>query len=107
MYSRVLLLEIDTLRADVAEATELFRASVLPALHAQEGFEGALVLATPEGKGMILTLWATEQAAVEAQSFGTEALERYMALFSAPPGRECYEVVCSELPAGRTAIPVG
>ena len=59
MYSRVLLLEIDTVRVDVEEATQLFRASVLPALRTREGFEGALVLATPEGKGLILTLWET------------------------------------------------
>lgn len=107
MYSRVLLLEIDTLRADVAEATELFRASVLPALRAREGFEGALVLATPEGKGMILTLWDTEETATAAKRFGTEVLERYMALFSAAPGRECYEVVCAELPSARAVAPVG
>jgi hypothetical protein len=99
MYSRVLLLEIDTLRADVAEATELFRASVLPALRAQEGFEGALVLATPEGKGLILTLWATRRA-VDA-GFGAEALSA-TALFSAPQREH------EGLPgaaAGRTAIP--
>jgi hypothetical protein len=104
MYSRVTLLEIDTLRADVEEATELFRGSVLPALRACDGFEGALVLATPDGKGMILTLWTTEEAADAAGGVGTEMLEHYMALFTAPPGRECYEVVCAELPIGAPAL---
>ena len=108
MYSRVTLLEIDTLRADIAEAAELFRGSVLPALRTREGFEGALVLATPEGKGMILTLWETEEAADAAKSFGTEVLAHYMALFASPPGRDHYEVLCAELPVERGApIPVG
>lgn len=98
MYSRVMLLEIDTMRADIEEATELFKASILPRLAEEEGFEGTLVLATPEGKGMIVTFWATEEAAVHAAGFGTEVLERYVALFKAPPGREYYEIVFADLP---------
>ena len=99
MYSRVMLLEIDTMRADVEEATALFKAAILPQLADEEGFEGALVLATPEGKGMIVTFWTTEEAAVRAAGFGTDVLERYVALFKAPPGREYYEVVFADLPA--------
>lgn len=98
MHSRVTQIEIDTLRLDVEEAAELFRASVLPALRKRDGFEGAVVLATPEGRGMIVSFWATEEAALEATGFGTEVLAHYMALFKEPPGRECYEVVCAELP---------
>jgi heme-degrading monooxygenase HmoA len=98
MYSRVTLLEVDTVRIGVDEATELFTADVLPRLRAQKGFEGAMVLATPEGKGMIITVWDTEQEAAAAAGIGAEALERHLAIFRAPPGREYYRVTFAELP---------
>jgi hypothetical protein len=99
MYSRVTLLEVDTLRVDMGDAVALFRDSVVPAVREHEGYEGALVLTTPEGKGMIVTLWATEEAAEASAAFATGELERYMTLFRAPPGRDHYEVAYAELPS--------
>ena len=101
MYSRVTLLEIDTLRIAMAEAQALFREEVLPALHEQEGFEGVYVLGTAEGKAMLITLWATEKAAEAGGETGfyAEELATYMTLFRAPPGRERYEVLLAEAPA--------
>ena len=98
MFSRVTLLEIDTVRVTLDEAVELFRAIVLPRLRELDGFEGVLVLATPEGKGMLMSLWASEKAADESASFASAELERYVTMFRAPPGREHYEVVVAELP---------
>jgi heme-degrading monooxygenase HmoA len=98
MYSRVTLLEIDTVRIGVAEAAELFKEQVLPQLSEQDGFEGAVVLATPEGKGMIITVWETEEAAASTAAFAAGVLETHMALFKAPPGREYYEVVFAQMP---------
>jgi hypothetical protein len=99
MYSRVTLVEIDTMRVDLEDAVALFRTEVLPGLQAQEGYEGALVLTTPEGKGMILSIWANEEAATSTAGFASEALERYMTLFRAPPGRDHYEVAVFDLPS--------
>lgn len=98
MYSRVTLLEIDTMRVGVGEATELFTSEVLPELRTHHGFEGAVVLANPDGKGMIITVWDTEEAAAAAASFSTSVLERYVALFKSPPGREYYQVAYAEMP---------
>jgi heme-degrading monooxygenase HmoA len=98
MYSRVTLLEIDTVRVDMEAATELFKEHVLPGLREQDGFEGVLVLTTPEGKGLIVSMWTTQEAAAAAAGFATGELERYMMLFKAPPGREHYEVAIAELP---------
>jgi hypothetical protein len=98
MYSRVTLLEIDTMRVGVDEATELFTSEVLPELRTHRGFEGAVVLANPDGKGMIITVWDSEAAAAEAAGFSTSVLERYMALFKSPPGREYYQVAYAEMP---------
>ncbi len=101
MYSRVTLLEVDTVRVDMGAAVELFRDDVLPRLREQEGFEGVLVLGTPEGKAMLVTLWATESAAAAGTEAGfyTEELARHATLFRAPPGREQYKVLLSEGPA--------
>jgi heme-degrading monooxygenase HmoA len=103
MFSRVTLLEIDTVRSSVSEGVELFKTEVVPELRGQQGFAGALVLATAEGKGMIVTLWETEAEAAAAAGFATSVLERYMALFKAPPGREYYEVVFAEISGAAVA----
>src|SRR5919106_2514196 len=63
MYSRVTLLEIDTLRTSMDEALGLFTEHVLPGLREHEGYEGVLVLTTPEGRGMIVSFWETESDA--------------------------------------------
>jgi len=98
MYSRVTLLELDTVRVPADEALALFRREVVPRLHEQAGYEGVLVFLTPEGKGMLVTMWASEDDAAASAAFAAGELERLMMLFKAPPGREHYEVVFAELP---------
>jgi len=103
MYARVTLLEIDTMRADVAEAAALFEAEVIPQLRELEGFLGAVVLAAPEGKGMVITVWETEDAVTASAGLAARQVERFVTLYAAPPGREYYEVLYADMPA----IPVG
>ena len=98
MFSRVMLLEVDTLRYTIREALELFDNQVLPRLREWPGYEGVVVMTTPEGKAMIVTLWDSEEAAIHAAEFGTGALAEHAALFKAPPGREYYEVSVLDLP---------
>ena len=98
MYSRVTLLEIDTIRTTVDEALGLFQTSVLPELREQDGYEGVVVLANPDGKALLLSIWATEEDAVASADFARDALEQFVTLFRAPPGREQYEVKLAEMP---------
>ena len=98
MYSRVTLLEIDTLRTTVDEAVAMFEAEVLPDLREQDGYEGLVVLANPDGKAMLVSVWETEDAAIESAEFALEALEHFVTLFRSPPGREQYEVRLAEMP---------
>ncbi|MCZ7528764.1 MAG: hypothetical protein M5U14_21755 [Acidimicrobiia bacterium] len=95
MHARVTQLEIDTLRVDVGSAVEVFEREVLPVLREQPGYRGVYVLATPEGKGVLLSLWETaEQAeAGGTRGFYPETLARYVTLFASSPGRERYEVM--------------
>jgi len=101
MHARVTLLEIDPLRTDTESALETFKEAVLPELREQEGYEGIIALLTPEGRGLLLSLWSTEEAAEAASPTGfyAEQLEKYMTLFKAPPGRERYRVAFAEAPA--------
>jgi hypothetical protein len=97
MYSRVTQLEIDTLRTDVEWAVELYRSEIVPRLREEEGYEGAYVLVTPEGKAVLITFWETEEQAAETP-FYSDAIAEYVTLFSAPPGRETYEVKFADAP---------
>ena len=100
MFARATVIEIDTMRVGVDEAVTLFREAVLPELREQPGFEGVLVLATPEGKGLLLSLWSSADQAAADQETGyyADVIERYVTLYRSPPGRESYEVMLSELP---------
>ena len=103
MYARTTLVEIDTVRISMDEALELFKEHVLPGLEQQDGYLGVFVLTTPEGRGMIMSLWESEDASASAGGFATGALERFMTLFRTPPGRETYEVVIADVPATAAA----
>ncbi len=98
MYSRITLLEIDTVRMEMDAAEELFRRDVLPEMQRQDGFEGVLVLSTAEGKGMIVSLWSSAEAAADPHGVAADALARFATLFRSPPGREYYRVALAQLP---------
>jgi quinol monooxygenase YgiN len=100
VYTRVTLVEVDTVRTDVAEALDLFRSEVLPELRGEPGFRGVMVMASPEGKGLLMSLWENAEAADASREDGFYAatLEKYAVIFRAPPGRECYELLIADVP---------
>jgi heme-degrading monooxygenase HmoA len=100
MFARVTLFEIDTLRISPNAALERFKELVVPAVRQREGYEGMHVMMTPEGKGLIMSLWTSEEAAVAGVESGyyDEQVAKLVTLFRTPPGREHYEVVFSEAP---------
>ena len=63
MYARLTQFEIDTLRIGLDEALERFQELVLPELRKQPGYAGLYVMRTPEGRGVLLSLWTSEAAA--------------------------------------------
>lgn len=103
MIARATIAEIDPVRTSVDQAVEVFRTSVVPALHEQDGYEGVYVLLSPEGKALVLTFWTDEQAAdaglAGGRSFYAEQIEKFVTIYRAPPGRETYEVAIAEAPA--------
>jgi heme-degrading monooxygenase HmoA len=101
VYSRVTLVEVDTVRADVHGALALFQSEVLPELRREPGFCGVMVMATPEGKGLLMSLWETAEAADASREDGFYAatLRKHALIFRAPPGREHYELLLADVPA--------
>ncbi len=100
MYARVTPFEIDTLRISLDDALEQFEALIVPEARKQAGYEGIYVMRTPEGKGLIMSLWSSEEAATAGVTSGyyDEQVAKFVTVFRAPPGREGYEVVFVEAP---------
>ncbi len=100
MFARTSLFEIDTLRIPLADAEGLFSEQVFPLIKRQPGFAGAYLIRTPEGKGMVLTLWESEQLAKAGIESGyyQEQVAKFISFMRQPPGREHYEVIIAEIP---------
>jgi hypothetical protein len=97
----VTLFELDTVRLSLEAAVERFREATLPVLREQPGYAGVHVLANPDGKGLVVSLWDSSREAEAAlgSGFYDEQVDRFVALFRAPPGREGYDVLLSDTPA--------
>ena len=98
MYSRVTLLEIDTLRVDVDDVVARFEGEILPRVHELRGFEGVVVMVTPEGKGMVVSFWESEETVEESAGVAATAVEEFVTVYRTPPGREHYRVAYAEMP---------
>lgn len=100
--ARVTAAEIDPVRQDPRRAIERFKAELVPALHEQEGYEGCHVLLSDEGKVLVVTLWADDEAARATRTSGfyqsqIDKLSDFV-FYRSSPGREAYEVVVSDTP---------
>ncbi len=106
MVARVTLAEVDAVRFRMDAAVDLYRHSVLPALEDREGYEGCYVLTTPEGKALVMTFWRDEAAADAglASGYYDEQVEKFVTIFSAPPGRLTYDVAIAETPGNPVGV---
>lgn len=100
MFARITLFEIDTLRINLDDALEMFKEMILPEARKQEGYEGMYVMRTSEGKGLVMSLWANEEAATAGVTSGyyEEQVAKFVTFFRSPAGRESYELVLAEPP---------
>lgn len=102
MVARATLAEIDLVRHAPTRAIELFKASIVPALEQQDGYEGCYVLLSREGKVMVLTFWSSDETARASRlsGFYEEQIQKLsdFVFFRATPGREAYDVVVAESP---------
>jgi hypothetical protein len=100
VYARVTLLEFDPVRFDVTAELDRFEESVLPALETQAGYDGALVLANDDARGVVVTLWTTKEDAERALAggFWDSQVEQFVTVLASPPGRDGYDVVYADTP---------
>jgi heme-degrading monooxygenase HmoA len=99
MFARVTLFEIDTLRISLDAAQEQFERSIVPAARQRKGYRGIYVMCTPEGKGLIMSLWDSKEAAQAGVESGyyDEQVAKFVTVYRTPPGREHYEVVLADI----------
>ena len=104
MVVRATEAEIDVVRTNPADAVEVFKESVMPALHEQAGYLGLYVLLSDEGKMLVLTFWESDDAAraTRISGFYEEQIAKFadVAFFRQQPGREAYDVVVADTPQG-------
>jgi len=92
MFARLTITQLKVDKMD--EAKELTKESILPAAKSQKGFYGAYLLSDTKGKGVMITLWETEEDAVanEQSGYYQEQVGKIKDFLTAPPVREGYEV---------------
>lgn len=104
MVVRATEAEIDVVRTNPSDAVAVFEQSVLPALQEQEGYEGCYVLLSPEGKMLVLSFWASDEAAraTRVSGFYEEQVAKFsdLVVYRQAPGREAYDVVVVDAPQG-------
>jgi heme-degrading monooxygenase HmoA len=102
MVVRATEAEIDVVRTNPADAIAMFRESVVPALHGQEGYEGCYVLLSEDGKMLILSFWESNEAAraTRLSGFYQEQIDKFtdLVVYRQAPGREAYDVMIAETP---------
>jgi hypothetical protein len=101
MFSRVTQLAIDPSEVDLSTAVERFRQEVLPSLRYRDGYLGLLALATPEGRGILITLWQNEDAATAESgggAFYSNVVRHYLPILHESPRHERYAVVLADGP---------
>ena len=100
MFARVTQFELDTVRIPLHEAVARFEELIVPEVRRQPGYEGMWALTTPEGKGVLISLWATAEDAQAIVTSGMydEQVAKFMMVLRNPPGRDHYEVMFSDAP---------
>lgn len=93
MFARTVMMQTQPGTAD--ETIAIYTDSVLPAAKQQKGFKGAFLLTDrATGKGMSITLWASEAdlKAGEAAGYYQQQIAKFGPVLAAPPVREIFEV---------------
>ena len=92
MFARLTIVQTKVDKMD--EAVKVAKESAVPAAKSQKGFVGACLLTEPNGKGVFMTLWDTEEdmLANEKSGYYQEQLAKFKDMFAAPPVHEGYNV---------------
>jgi len=105
MHARVTKVQVDTEHTSIEEVLKRFQVAVLPALQEQPGYRGVYVMGADDGRGVLVSLWATEQAAraMDPGGWYFGVLRDFATFFGEAPDRSAYEVLVSDLPGPQPA----
>ena len=86
MHARVTYFDVDPNDDDLAAAWSAFERLVVPEMRKQAGYEGCYLLRGEGGRGLIVSLWESEDAmrSGEANPFYAEQFERFKEESSQP-----------------------
>ena len=100
MHARVTQFHVDPEDIDLDIAQGVFERLVVPEMRKQPGYEGCYLLRTERGKGTVVSLWESEEAAVASETRGyyAEQLSQLMPLLGNAPDVETYRVAFADHP---------
>ena len=93
MFARFTIVQVNVDTID--ETIKLYEDSVVPAAKSQKGYRGAYLFTDRKtGKGCSITLWDSEEEAIENDKSGyyQEQVGKFAKYMTAPPVQEGYEV---------------
>ena len=93
MHARVTTVAINT--AKIAEATRIYDTNIGPAIAANKGFRGALLLTDEKtGEGISITLWDSEADGKAYENSGSykAQVDKLRSLFTDTPSLKTYTV---------------
>jgi heme-degrading monooxygenase HmoA len=93
MHARVTTVAINT--AKLAEATTIYDTNIGPAIAANKGFRGALLLTDDKtGEGISITLWDSEADGLAYESSGSykTQVDKLRAMFTTAPSLKTFTV---------------
>jgi heme-degrading monooxygenase HmoA len=101
MYARVTQFEIDTVAISIERGVARFNELILPEVRKQPGFAGVCLMHNPEGRGILISFWANEEAAEAGlrSGFYAEQISKFVTFYRQPPGREHFEVALLDVAA--------
>ena len=105
MYSRVTRGEAGCLRIDADAAVKGVPPGGCCRSCAPRPGAGVYVMVNGYREGMVMTLWADAQAMEASTPLASEAIEQFVTVFRAPPGRERYEAASRS--SSRRRYPAG
>ncbi len=100
MYARITIFNVDPKDIDLDIAQGIFERLVVPEMRKQLGYEGCYLLRTEHGRGLVLSLWESEDAVVSSETSGyyAEQLAKLMPLLGKTPGVDTFRVAFADHP---------
>lgn len=98
MHARVTQFKVNPRDIDLDIAQGVFERLVVPELRKQMGYEGCYLLRMASGKGQLITLWESQEAAIasERSGFYAEQVEKLQPLLGSPAELEHYDVAFAD-----------